>query len=82
MPKIWGRADGSNVVKAMWCVFEPGLAHERIDRGGEFGGNDEPHRTTTSGLLGLRVIRCSVPSTESATAPKYTYKPAGLVESR
>ena len=42
MLKIWGRADGSNVIKAMWCVGELGIAHERIDWGGEFGGNDDP----------------------------------------
>ena len=42
MLKIWGRADGSNVIKAMWCIGELGVAHERIDWGGEFGGNDDP----------------------------------------
>ncbi|MBL4720702.1 MAG: glutathione S-transferase family protein [Alphaproteobacteria bacterium] len=42
MFKIWGRADGSNVVKAMWCVGELGVEHERIDWGGRFGGNDDP----------------------------------------
>jgi len=42
MLKIWGRNDGSNVIKAMWCVGELGLEHERIDWGGEFGGNDDP----------------------------------------
>ena len=45
MLKIWGRADGSNVIKAMWCVGELGIAHERIDWGGEFGGNDDPDKT-------------------------------------
>ena len=42
MLKVWGRADGSNVIKAMWCIGELGLVHERIDWGGEFGGNDDP----------------------------------------
>jgi glutathione S-transferase len=42
MIKIWGRKDGSNVVKAMWAVGELGLEHERIDWGGKFGGNDDP----------------------------------------
>ena len=42
MLKIWGRADGSNVIKAMWAIGELGIAHERIDWGGEFGGNDDP----------------------------------------
>jgi glutathione S-transferase len=26
----------------MWCIGELGLAHQRIDWGGEFGGNDAP----------------------------------------
>ena len=42
MLRIWGRRDGSNVIKVMWCVGELGLAHERIDWGGPFGGNDDP----------------------------------------
>jgi glutathione S-transferase len=42
MLKIWGRADGSNVIKAMWCIGELGLEYERIDWGGSFGGNDDP----------------------------------------
>lgn len=42
MLKIWGRANGSNVVKVMWCVGELGIEHERIDWGGRFGGNDDP----------------------------------------
>jgi glutathione S-transferase len=42
MLKIWGRADGSNVIKAMWCIGALGIEHQRIDWGGEFGGNDDP----------------------------------------
>ncbi len=42
MTKIWGRNDGSNVIKVMWCVGELAIAHERIDWGGDFGGNDDP----------------------------------------
>lgn len=42
MLKIWGRASSSNVMKAMWTVTELGLAHERIDCGGKFGGLDTP----------------------------------------
>jgi glutathione S-transferase len=41
MIKIWGRNTSSNVQKAMWAVSELGLAHERIDVGGAFGGNKE-----------------------------------------
>lgn len=42
MLKIWGRADGSNVIKVMWCLGEIGVEYERIDWGGKFGGNDDP----------------------------------------
>ena len=42
MLKIWGRADGSNVIKVMWCLGELGVEYERIDWGGKFGGNDDP----------------------------------------
>jgi glutathione S-transferase len=42
MLKIWGRDDGSNVIKAMWCLGELGIEYERIDWGGPFGGNDDP----------------------------------------
>ncbi|MEK9662682.1 MAG: glutathione S-transferase family protein [Alphaproteobacteria bacterium] len=42
MFKIWGRKDGSNVIKVLWCLGEIGVAYERIDWGGEFGGNDDP----------------------------------------
>jgi glutathione S-transferase len=42
MIKIWGRNTSSNVQKAMWAVGELGLAHERINIGGSFGGNKEP----------------------------------------
>jgi glutathione S-transferase len=42
MLKIWGRNDGSNVIKALWCLNELGVEYERIDWGGEYGGNDDP----------------------------------------
>jgi glutathione S-transferase len=42
MLKVWGRRDGSNVIKVMWCIGELQLEHERVDWGGQFGGNDEP----------------------------------------
>ena len=41
MIKIWGRKDSSNVQKVLWCCGELGLAYERIDIGGSFGGNKE-----------------------------------------
>jgi glutathione S-transferase len=39
--KIWGRANSINVQKVLWCADELGLAYERIDIGGSFGGNDQ-----------------------------------------
>ena len=42
MLKLWGRKDGSNVIKVTWCLGEIGIDYERIDWGGEFGGNDDP----------------------------------------
>ncbi len=38
MLKIWGRTNSFNVQKVMWTADELGLAHERIDAGGAFGG--------------------------------------------
>lgn len=40
--KVWGRPDGSNVIKAMWRIGELGIEYYRIDWGGSFGGNDDP----------------------------------------
>src|SRR5581483_11725291 len=42
MTKIWGRANSINVQKVLWCADELGLAYERVDVGGAFGGNDKP----------------------------------------
>ncbi|NJM54782.1 MAG: glutathione S-transferase [Verrucomicrobiae bacterium] len=42
MLKLWGRTTSANVQKAMWALAELGLAHERIDAGGAFGGLDGP----------------------------------------
>ena len=42
MLKIWGRVNSVNVKKAMWCVGELGLPHERIDAGMKFGVNNTP----------------------------------------
>ena len=39
---VWGRATSVNVQKVMWAVGEIGIAHERIDVGGRFGGLDAP----------------------------------------
>ena len=40
--KIWGRVTSVNVQKVVWCAEEIGLAYERADVGGKFGGNDTP----------------------------------------
>jgi glutathione S-transferase len=42
MIKIWGRGTSLNVQKVLWCCVELGIAFERIDWGGPFGGNDDP----------------------------------------
>ncbi|HSF94994.1 MAG TPA: glutathione S-transferase family protein [Thermohalobaculum sp.] len=42
MITVWGRATSSNVQVVMWAIAELGLAHERLDWGGKFGGNDDP----------------------------------------
>jgi glutathione S-transferase len=41
MLKIWGRTNSVNVQKALWCIGELGLAHERIDAGMQYGKNNE-----------------------------------------
>lgn len=46
MLKIWGRANSINVQKVMWTAAELGLAHERVDLGGKFGGVDAPEHLT------------------------------------
>jgi len=42
MIKLWGRATSSNVQKVVWTLEELGIAYERIDVGGKFGGLDTP----------------------------------------
>ena len=42
MLKVWGRLSSVNVQKVVWCCDEIGLAHERIDAGGAFGGTKTP----------------------------------------
>ena len=39
---VLGRANSSNVQKVLWLFDEIGLPFERIDRGGKFGGLDDP----------------------------------------
>lgn len=40
MLRILGRISSINVQKVVWCADELGLAYERVDVGGRFGGND------------------------------------------
>ena len=42
MLKILGRNNSSNVQKVIWACEEMGLAYEREEIGGPFGGNKEP----------------------------------------
>jgi glutathione S-transferase len=42
MLRIWGRRTSTNVQKVLWACEELGLAYERIDIGGPFGGLDSP----------------------------------------
>jgi glutathione S-transferase len=43
MLTIWGRANSTNVKKALWTAEELGLPYERIEAGGPFGVVNEPH---------------------------------------
>jgi glutathione S-transferase len=42
MLKVWGRKNSINVQKVMWTIGELGIAYERIDAGGPFGGLNDP----------------------------------------
>ena len=42
MIRIWGGSTSLNVQKVLWCCVELGIAFERIDWAGPFGGNDDP----------------------------------------
>ena len=42
MLRILGRLSSINVQKVVWCADELGLAYERTDVGGSFGGNRTP----------------------------------------
>jgi glutathione S-transferase len=40
--KLWGRANSSNVMKVIWLLEELGIAYDRVDVGGSFGGTATP----------------------------------------
>ena len=42
MITVYGRNTSSNVQIVMWALGELGLAHERLDVGGQYGGTDTP----------------------------------------
>jgi glutathione S-transferase len=42
MIQVYGRSDSSNSAKVYWLLDEIGMAYERIDCGGRFGGNTDP----------------------------------------
>lgn len=42
MIEVFGRANSLNVQKVLWCLGELGVAFERRDVGGLYGGNKEP----------------------------------------
>jgi len=42
MLKIWGRKNSINVMKVLWACDELGVAYDRVDVGGAFGGTKEP----------------------------------------
>jgi glutathione S-transferase len=56
MLKIWGRANSINVQKAMWAVGESGVAHQRIDAGGQFGGLQTPEFRAMNPNMRIPVI--------------------------
>ena len=41
--KVWGRRNSINVQKVLWCCAELDIPFERVDVGGPFGGNRDPH---------------------------------------
>jgi len=53
MLRIWGRANSSNVKKALWCLEELGLAYERVDAGMQYGVVNTPEyrRLNPNGLV-------------------------------
>lgn len=57
MLTIWGRLTSLNVQKVMIAVGELGLAHERIDLGGPFGGTDTPEAIARNPNRLVPVIR-------------------------
>ena len=56
MLKVWGRKNSINVQKVMWAVGELGIAYERTDAGGPFGGLNDPDFVTMNPMRRVPVI--------------------------
>jgi glutathione S-transferase len=57
MLTIWGRLSSVNVQKVVICAAELGLAYERVDAGGKFGGLDTPEALKRNPNKLIPVIR-------------------------
>lgn len=57
MITIWGRINSINVQKVVWAASECGLAFERIDAGGAFGGTRTPEYLAMNPNALVPVIR-------------------------
>jgi glutathione S-transferase len=42
MLKLWGRLTSANVQKVVWALEEAGVAYDQENRGGAYGGLDDP----------------------------------------
>ncbi|MDP9479085.1 MAG: glutathione S-transferase family protein [Actinomycetota bacterium] len=72
MLKIWGRTSSVNVQKVLWCCEELGLAYERVDAGGPFGGTRSPEylAMNPNGLVPT-IVDEDLPLWESNTIVRY-----------
>lgn len=73
MLTVYGRATSSNVQTVMWTIAELGLAHERLDFGHTFGGNNTPEflAMNPNGLVPVVIDGDGPPLFESAAIVRY-----------
>ncbi len=57
MIEVLGRATSSNVQAVMWAIAEMGVAHSRVDIGGQFGGNTTPDFLAMNPMGRVPVLR-------------------------